>query len=65
MRRKAIFDKINLRKKISKIGATGKQAQYHSVVNEFVIEDTNLWYVLKSWFKTGRKLKPLISQRQI
>lgn len=62
-RRQAIFDKIHKRKKIKDSGdARYKEASYDSVVNEFKFEadDLTIFDLIRNFFKTGRRLKPVV-----
>ena len=65
MRRQEVFDKINRRKKTKGSAAQGRQSDYRSVIKEVQFdEDWNIFGVITSFFKTGRKLKPLVKKRQ-
>lgn len=66
LRRQEIFDKINRRRKNKKAIGAGRQCDYKSVVNEVQFaDDFDVFSAIFSFFKTGRKLKPLVQKRQI
>jgi coiled-coil and C2 domain-containing protein 2A len=66
-RRNEIFDKIAKRKRIKDSGeARYKESTYESVVNEFKFEadSLTLFDVVRNFFRSGRRLKPVVKQKR-